>query len=201
MQREVCQPIFKSFMVYFLVITWLRQHKQRIWKYKILKWDNCLFSNRNGSAFNNVGWGFIPLLQPTTRGQQSWPSFRYSVVSSVIHLHMQSLVFICVFMPLNNFGPCLCVFLPAVWFFPTVFRPLSSWRFLNSCSRPSKNGGTAALPHTLFRFITHVLLCSARPPSSPLVSVSYGIGLNNGMMWRLLFGGFGGKWNPPQGDL
>lgn len=49
-------------------------------------------------------------------------------------------------------------------------------------------------------FLSHTF-CSAQPPSSPLVSISCGIGLNKGMMQRLLFGGLGGKWNPPQGDL
>lgn len=49
-------------------------------------------------------------------------------------------------------------------------------------------------------FLSHTF-CSAQPPSSPLVSISCGIGLNKGLMWRLLFGGLGRKWNSPQGDL
>lgn len=61
----------------------------------------------------------------------------------------------------------------------------------------TKNAGTAGWPHEHPHCVisphtlthTHIFY---QPLSNPLVSIPGGIGLNNGMMGRVLFGGLGG---------
>lgn len=79
-----------------------------------------------------------------------------------------------------------------------VLLPLSAQSCLNSCTLPLRTAGQLVI-HTNTHADT--LFFSTQPLSNPLVSIPGGIGLNNGMMGRVLFGGLAGKWNPPQGDL
>lgn len=102
-------------------------------------------------------------------------------------------VFLCIFSSLN------CLNFPHS---PTAFISIELPKQLHPST---KNPGTAGHPHKYTHCVilthTYTHFFSAQPLSNPLVSIPGGIGLNNGMMGRVLFGGLGGKWNPPQGDL
>lgn len=92
-------------------------------------------------------------------------SFRYSGVSSVIHLHLQSLVFICVFMPLINFGPCLCVF-SQLSNFPHSLSAFIIMKLPKQLQPSQQEPRDSCSSTRCFVFITHVLLCSASLHSS-----------------------------------
>lgn len=117
--------------------------------------------------------------------------FKYFGISWVIHLYVQPTVLMCV-MSLFILSTAFAFIIVKL---PKQLQPPS--KDPKAAAQPHIHTLCVILPHTF----THFFSPQNQPLSNPLVSIPGGIGLNNGMMGRVLFGGLVGKWNPPQGDL